>query len=48
MLTPKSFIKANSQIEMQRYGSGNPKKLNRLESLKGMRRRLIKRYQKLP
>ncbi|XP_075969286.1 nitric oxide synthase isoform X2 [Anticarsia gemmatalis] len=34
MLTPKSFI-ANSQIEMQRYVSGNPRKLNRLESLKG-------------
>lgn len=34
MLTPKSFIKANSQMEMQRW-SGNPKKLNRLESLKG-------------
>ena len=34
MLTPKSFIKANSQIELQRW-SGNPKKLNRLESLKG-------------
>ncbi|CAG9783566.1 unnamed protein product [Diatraea saccharalis] len=34
MLTPKSFIKANSQIEMQRYAASNPK-LNRLESLKG-------------
>ncbi|CAB3251854.1 unnamed protein product [Arctia plantaginis] len=35
MLTPKSFIKANSQIELQRYASSNPRKLNRLESLKG-------------
>ncbi|XP_013182279.1 PREDICTED: nitric oxide synthase-like protein [Papilio xuthus] len=35
MLTPKSFIKANSQIELQRYASGNPKQLSRLESLKG-------------
>ncbi|CAH2074437.1 unnamed protein product, partial [Iphiclides podalirius] len=35
MLTPKSFIKANSQIELQRYSTGNPKQLNRLESLKG-------------
>lgn len=35
MLTPKSFIKANSQVEMQRYASSNPRKLNRLESLKG-------------
>lgn len=34
-LTPKSFIKANSQMEFQRYASGNPKKLSRLESLKG-------------
>ncbi|XP_053625637.1 nitric oxide synthase-like protein isoform X1 [Plodia interpunctella] len=34
-LTPKSFIKANSQIEFQRYASGNQKKLSRLESLKG-------------
>ncbi|XP_047505160.1 nitric oxide synthase-like protein isoform X1 [Pieris napi] len=35
MLTPKSFIKANSQIEMQRYAVANPKQLSRLESLKG-------------
>lgn len=35
MLTPKSFIKANSQIELQRYASSNSRKLNRLESLKG-------------
>ncbi|XP_063821545.1 nitric oxide synthase-like protein [Ostrinia nubilalis] len=35
MLTPKSFIKANSQMELQRYAAGNPKKLSRLESLKG-------------
>ncbi|KAJ0180348.1 hypothetical protein K1T71_003752 [Dendrolimus kikuchii] len=35
MLTPKSFIKANGQIELQRYAAGNQKKLNRLESLKG-------------
>lgn len=36
MLTPKSFIKANSQVEMQRYAAGNnTRKLNRLESLKG-------------
>lgn len=33
--TPKSFIKANSQIELQRYAAANPKKLSRLESLKG-------------
>ncbi|XP_045491293.1 nitric oxide synthase-like protein [Colias croceus] len=35
MLTPKSFIKANSQIELQRYAVTNPKQLSRLESLKG-------------
>ncbi|XP_072944115.1 nitric oxide synthase-like protein isoform X1 [Epargyreus clarus] len=35
LLTPKTFIKANSQIELQRYAAGNPKQLNRLESLKG-------------
>nr|XP_032513721.1 nitric oxide synthase-like protein [Danaus plexippus plexippus] len=34
LLTPKSIIKANSQIEFQRY-AGNPKQLSRLESLKG-------------
>lgn len=35
MPTTKSFIKGNSQIELQRYTSTNPKKLSRLESLKG-------------
>ncbi|XP_063359614.1 nitric oxide synthase-like protein isoform X1 [Cydia amplana] len=35
MPTPKSFIKANSQMEMQKFTVGNPKQLNRLESLKG-------------
>ena len=35
MLTPKSFIKANSQIDLQRYAAANPKQLSRLESLKG-------------
>ncbi|KAI8435227.1 hypothetical protein MSG28_003583 [Choristoneura fumiferana] len=35
MPTPKSFIKANSQIELQKFTVGNPKQLNRLESLKG-------------
>ncbi|XP_059050101.1 nitric oxide synthase-like protein [Achroia grisella] len=34
-LTPKTFIKANSQMEFQRYTSGTTKKLSRLESLKG-------------
>ncbi|XP_039746679.1 nitric oxide synthase-like protein isoform X1 [Pararge aegeria] len=35
LLTPKSLIKANSQIEYQKYAVGNPKQLSRLESLKG-------------
>ncbi|XP_045781881.1 nitric oxide synthase-like protein isoform X1 [Maniola jurtina] len=35
LLTPKSLIKANSQIEYQKYAVGNPRQLSRLESLKG-------------
>ncbi|VVC89726.1 unnamed protein product [Leptidea sinapis] len=35
LLTPKTFIRANSQIEFQRYAVTNPKQLSRLESLKG-------------
>lgn len=35
-MTPKTFIKANSQMELQRYAAGNPKNLSRLESLKGL------------
>lgn len=35
MATPKSFIKANSQMEFQKYTVTNPKQLSRLESLKG-------------
>ncbi|XP_026330054.1 nitric oxide synthase-like protein [Hyposmocoma kahamanoa] len=35
MMIPKTFIKANSQMELQRYAVGNTKNLSRLESLKG-------------
>ncbi|KOB72118.1 Nitric oxide synthase 2, partial [Operophtera brumata] len=35
LLTPKSFIKANSQIELQKYAADKQNKLSRLESLKG-------------
>ncbi|KAG7307096.1 hypothetical protein JYU34_007233 [Plutella xylostella] len=35
LATPKSFIKANSQMEFQKYTVTNPKQLSRLESLKG-------------